>query len=712
MPQDRSDNRDNSFNDGRDFDLFEKTRHTGELSSVVHEGGSGFALNSTIAGSYRVLDFIGEGGMGLVYKVEHIVMNKILALKVLKTEHLSENVWKRFQLEAQAISRLDHTNIIKIYDMNQTADGRPFYTMELLSGQSLADYLQNNQRLPVAKALPLFRQVCSALAYAHERGIIHRDIKPGNIMLLDEISPGSGNKVKIVDFGIVKLVGGDAQTSQGLTRQGEVFGSPFYMSPEQCAGSKLDGRADMYSVGVSLFQALTGRPPLVGRTASETTIMHHTVEPPTLAEVAKIEFPPALEELVAKMLAKSPEDRYSSLSEVAQALLAIEGRSLRPVSLTAVPSQLSKTKKLVVDENTETGGLSVFKESSGLIAVLALGAVFAIVAFVLILFFGGKLLTTKPSPKIAAPLASANNHVQDRASTREREALELEAMEVTSDENSDRVIEHFLKTRKEPYYTIDQNGVTRFDFPKEVSIGVIATVGRSGNRSHQARGRFQLDSWRELSFTANPVTNAHSDLFRFFPPNTLTYLKVVDLKKHSPSLLDCIAKQKNLYSLDLTESLLQESDLTVFAGLAKLVILTIDCSHISTKAVLDSKILPRLNGVGLIGLRNVTPVLEVLLKSKRLRYLTLTSATVSKRDVAIISKMTNLKQLDLDGTAVDDQDLLKLTTLSNIEVLNLFASKVTNKSKATLQKFPNLTSVVMPRQVDMDDFRHKREKVR
>ena len=170
MPQ------DSSGSNQAGFDLQEKTQQTGEIFSKRYEAGSGFALNELIAGSYRVLEFIGEGGMGLVYRVEHIHMNKILALKVLKTEHLSENLWKRFRLEAQAISRLDHANIIKIYDMNQTPDGRPFYTMELLSGQSLADYLHEHQRLPVSQALPIFRQVCSALAYAHERGIIHRDI--------------------------------------------------------------------------------------------------------------------------------------------------------------------------------------------------------------------------------------------------------------------------------------------------------------------------------------------------------------------------------------------------------------------------------------------------------------------------------------------------------------------------------------------------------
>jgi serine/threonine protein kinase len=142
--------------------------------------------DTIIDGTYRVLDFLGEGGMGVVYKVEHTQLNKILALKIIKTSQLSDSVWQRFRNEAQAIARLDHRNVVKIYDMNQTENGRPYYTMDFLTGVSLADYLKEHKILPLPQALNIFRQVCSGLAYAHSRGIIHRDIKPANIMLLTD----------------------------------------------------------------------------------------------------------------------------------------------------------------------------------------------------------------------------------------------------------------------------------------------------------------------------------------------------------------------------------------------------------------------------------------------------------------------------------------------------------------------------------------------
>jgi serine/threonine-protein kinase len=268
--------------------------------------------SGTIFGAtYKIIDFIGEGGMGLVYKVEHLLMTKLLALKILKTENLTEAVWKRFRAEGQAIARLDHRNIVRIYDMSQSEDGVPFYTMDLLIGQSLADYLQEKHRLTEAEALPIFRQVCAGLAYAHERGIFHRDIKPGNIMLIDRAEADktkavdiSKKLVKIVDFGIAKLTDESGITIQGLTKPGEVFGSPLYMSPEQCNGQKVDQRSDLYSVGITLFQALTGKPPLLGKTAIETTMMHQTTKPARLNDLSdQIEYSPRLEALVTKMLA-------------------------------------------------------------------------------------------------------------------------------------------------------------------------------------------------------------------------------------------------------------------------------------------------------------------------------------------------------------------------------------------------------------------------
>lgn len=697
MPQDPS------GEDRFGFDFYEKTQHTGEISSKPYEATSGFALNELIGGSYRVLEFIGEGGMGLVYKVEHIHMNKILALKVLKTEHLSENVWKRFRLEAQAISRLDHANIIKIYDMNQTPDGRPFYTMELLSGESLADYLQEHQRLSIDLALPIFRQVCSALAYAHERGIIHRDIKPGNIMLLEPTGSGLGYRVKIVDFGIVKVLDSGEQIGQGLTMQGEVFGSPLYMSPEQCAGSKLDARADMYSVAVTLFQALAGKPPLLGRTAAETTIMHHTVMPPSLAEVAGVDFPPELEAVVAKMLAKAPDDRYRSLAEVASVLLTIERKySGAPLPLGSVePLRINEAlfdTDFIASENSETGESNSFENRNSK-SVLAIAALFSVVAIVAIIFLCSRLWASPAKPKVAVSSATYVGLNPSIEPSKKQLAAELDAVEVTSSPETDKAIALFMKERKEPYFTRAKDGTVTFSFPDQISIGVIDTIGFGGQKSYQAMGKFTLPPWRQISFTANAISLAHPELLKFFPANSLDCLKFAGLKPRSAVLIDFIMRQQNLSVLDLSATEINESDLRAISGLKKLGSLSIDTSSISNRALFASKLLQRLECVGLLNLRDSTPVLQSLLASKRLNNLVLMSAKLNKSDFAIIAQMSRLTSLDLSGTNIDDNDLKQLTVLRNVRFINLFATRITKKSVPTLRRFPALHDPVLPPEV-------------
>lgn len=301
-------------------------------------------LTRQMVGSYRILGFLGRGGMGFVYRVEHTVMQKEMALKVLSQSGTTSQ-WRRFQTEAQAIARLDHPNIVKIYDMGQSEDGQPYYTMDLLLGQSLADYIISRGRLPLEEALPIFRQVASGLAYAHDHGIIHRDIKPANIMLLAGKAEKSNQRaapvVKIVDFGIAKLTDQDNEV-QGVTKPGEIFGSPIYMSPEQCSGQKVDYRTDMYSLGVAFYEALVGKPPFVGRTAVETTAMHQTKMAPSLKdglpEGSAIDFPVEIEDMVAKLMAKNPQWRYKSLAEMANELLHLERG---PNAVTAKPSNWS-----------------------------------------------------------------------------------------------------------------------------------------------------------------------------------------------------------------------------------------------------------------------------------------------------------------------------------------------------------------------------------
>ncbi len=279
-----------------------------------------FLTGQIIDQKYKITGFLGEGGMGAVYKAHHLLLNKEMALKTFSTTSLSEDALLRFQREAQAIAKLTHRNIVQVFDFGQGEDNVPYYTMECLVGESLADRLKARGYLPLEEALPIFQQVCSGLSLAHSKGIAHRDMKPGNIFLVEE---GAKDLVKIVDFGMAGLATRTLD-SQKLTSTGIVFGSPLYMSPEQSMGDPVSHQSDIYSCGCSLFETLTGTPPYQGANAFATMLLHQQSRIPELVGQSKDEeFPRRLKALTAHMMAKSAEDRPQSFDQIANELKGV-----------------------------------------------------------------------------------------------------------------------------------------------------------------------------------------------------------------------------------------------------------------------------------------------------------------------------------------------------------------------------------------------------
>ncbi|MFN8551328.1 MAG: protein kinase [Candidatus Obscuribacterales bacterium] len=283
-----------------------------------------FEPGQVLGGRYRVLSVLGRGGMGIVYKVEQIYLGLELALKTIDRSSLTDVSVRRFQAEARAVFSLNHPNIISVHDFGLLDDQTPFLAMELVQGESLAARLKRGA-LAINEALPVFIQVCKGLAHAHDHSVVHRDVKPGNIMLLEQLHIGTEGSVKILDFGIAKLGDQDDGRVQSVTRTGEIFGSPLYMSPEQCAGSKVDHRSDIYSLGCVMFEALTGTTPFVGESALSTMMMHQNERVPSLKEASLgSDFPRELEQIIQSMLAKNPAERYQTLTEAANDLASLE----------------------------------------------------------------------------------------------------------------------------------------------------------------------------------------------------------------------------------------------------------------------------------------------------------------------------------------------------------------------------------------------------
>ena len=299
------------------------------------------AIVGTVIGErYRILERIGEGGMGAVYRAEHTLMKKIVAVKLLHPElgRLDE-VAKRFEREAQSASRLNHEHIIQVTDFGRTETGSLFLVMEFLQGESLAAAIKRTGRLAPQRAIAVARQMLSALEHAHAEGVVHRDLKPENVMLVVRQTMPPVDFIKILDFGIAKM-SDDVPTDKPLTQAGVVFGTPDYMSPEQAMGDQIDGRTDLYSTGVILFEMLTGQKPFAGKSHVEIISQHLTKQPPALRSIAP-EVPGALEQVVRRALAKKRDERFRSATEFQSALEMVgevTNPGLRVRSSSSVPS--------------------------------------------------------------------------------------------------------------------------------------------------------------------------------------------------------------------------------------------------------------------------------------------------------------------------------------------------------------------------------------
>jgi serine/threonine-protein kinase len=341
---------------------------------------------------YVLLEKIGEGGMGAVYLAEQPTMGRRAVVKLLHPS-LSGNaeVAARFNLEARAAAALNHPHIVTVYNYGALPDGGLFLAMEHLEGRSLERAIEESARLSPARAVHVARQICEALAEAHARGVVHRVLMPSNVML---VTRGRDDEfVKVLDFGIAKVRG------VALTRSGTLFGTPEYMSPEQLRGRALDGRSDLYALGVVLFEMLTGRLPFDCATSEAFMAAHLEMLPPSLSAAAPdLDVPPELEALVARALAKDAAARPASAEEMAELLAAASG---------ATPSTAVGGKR---SDPPGRGRRAVGEREAGLRAALAgaLVAVLALAALVLL------LATRRPAHPPTVPTTSA---ASDRAPT-------------------------------------------------------------------------------------------------------------------------------------------------------------------------------------------------------------------------------------------------------------------------------------------------------
>jgi serine/threonine-protein kinase len=368
-------------------------------------------LGKVLDGRYEIQAILGEGGMGLVYKAKHVTLGKKLAIKVLKAEvSKDQEIVQRFRQEAQSATSIGNHHIIDISDFGVLPDGSTYFVMEYLDGKSLTKAIEPGSPLRASRTIHIAKQLCRALGAAHEIGIVHRDLKPDNIYLISR--GGDPDFVKVLDFGIAKVVG---QKSK-LTQVGQVFGTPHYMSPEQCAGTAVDKRTDIYALGVIMYEMSSSRVPfdadnlmgILTKHLYEEPVAPHELPPP-------VDVPPALEAVILKCLAKKTDARYQTMQEVLADLELVEQGLTPNAVVEGVRRNTARGGDTVAQARGTTGGIDVgaFELPKSKNTGLFIGA--AIVALLVVgggiyAFAGGSepppVATVKPEPApIVAPAA-------------------------------------------------------------------------------------------------------------------------------------------------------------------------------------------------------------------------------------------------------------------------------------------------------------------
>ncbi len=314
-------------------------------------------VGRVVDGRYKVLARIGSGGMGVVYRVEHLRLGKAAAMKVLNPDVADKDeMVHRFRLEAQAISRLNHPNIVQTFDFGQT-EGALFLIMEYVKGDDLAAVLKREGPLPFTRAARLFAQACSALTEAHDHGIIHRDLKPENFMV-HRRRDGSEH-VKVLDFGLAKLR--ERDESAALTTGKQILGTPYYMAPEQVRGELLDPRADVYALGATLYKVLTGAPPF-NAPSPMGVLSKHVTDPvvPPRTRAPERGLPPEADAIVLRAMAKNVEERYASAaavqSDLERALVRSGHGFMDAAHATTAQAQVAEAPTLALSESEAGAG--------------------------------------------------------------------------------------------------------------------------------------------------------------------------------------------------------------------------------------------------------------------------------------------------------------------------------------------------------------------
>lgn len=682
-----------------------------KLEKAEENSGS----RSIFAEKYEILSEIGSGGMGTVYKVRQILLDKICALKIIPPDSLNDVLITRFQREAKVMAALDHFNLGRILDFG-VYQNQPFIAMEFIDGIPLNKLILQEQ-LSIESAVEIFSQVLDALSHAHKKNVLHRDIKPSNIMIVrtgDSLNNKASKNMRaiLLDFGIAKTFDTEDATTAGtaiqaLTRTGEMIGSPLYMSPEQASGQTLTARSDLYSLGCSLFECLTGTAPFVGKSTVDTIMLHVEKEPPTLKEASLgRDFPAGIERVIRKLLSKDPKDRFQSAEETKRALnLALQIDENVPIQVSA--AQDSPVSKIAVV----------------LIAVTAIATV-SLVAYL--------TLQGEPTNSEFRKAASRedNTHLQvalkniedvrnlekprtvrighfdsedentDEARQRKKEQIQAEYTDLSGKESALALRSQTIEPRRVALLQQNQYltrlGLAQARFPHSMlgnMSGPLRVLRLSATHMKDDDLKFvsKNPDLRNLVLNANPVSArgvAH-----------LANLKQLESLDLANTRCDAAAMRElrnlpNLKHLYLYNSpYIDDKALEVVATLSNLEQLAVDDTKVTGKGIACLRRLPKLWSLSLQKLGLTDSDITSLKNFPNLSIVKLAEDRITSDGVKELSRIPRLVELDLEYNPVDDKAIPYLLKMANLERLNLGGSKMSAAGIRKLAAMPKLQEI-------------------
>lgn len=652
-----------------------------------------------IGESYQLIDLIGQGGMGVVYRVQHLILGKQYALKLLAPNQINNQNWRRFEQEGRSLARLNHANIVSIHNMG-IDKGCPYFVMDWLAGISLADQIKSSGPLSKEENLDIYLQVCAGLSCAHKSGIIHRDIKPGNIMLVPH---ATGVQVKIVDFGMARLQTATGSNIQALTANGEIFGSPYYMSPEQTLGDEMDASSDIYSLGCSLFETLTGRVPFAGATAIQTLMMHQEADPPIPSEslapiIANNKISPAFDAVVARCLQKEAKQRYQSADQLAVDLQRIadgkpigssardyrRAKSIEKESINREPDNLDQRFSSDSIDSKETSEFAPFSQSKVAMPLMALTTVallgVATVAAAVTFEPAKKAAILKDSLQFTQNFDADSEKLINQGVKKTEKLLKnvpvtelkdfesenkLPEVSIENQNEEDNAIVKLLKSPEkisQGVKVIDGKRMRCFIFPK-ISLGRIRTASTKHN---EAKGELQLPANEEVNLHLNYLLVKYPALIDKFAPEDISTVRIENIDS-SGAMIERLSHWTKLYSITIDGGQINGSDLGYFDKLTHLTDIWLKRLTLDWKSFVKLKLLSQITKLQIedcLELNNIVQNLPVMPNLKTIYLESRGNRWLNGKSIAALARQPHLKALVLKTKLAESDRFSVLSSLA------------------------------------------------